>query len=365
MAHRKAGGLRALADLATPMAVRVAATVRVADHIAAGRCTAAAIARAAGVHVGALDRVLRHLVTAGLLTRDGAGGYATTELGEQLRDDHPAGKRKWLDMAGGVGRGDLCFIDLAHTVRTGEPAYPVRYGRSFWADLDGDPALSASFDALMGHHVETDAADIADAYDWARLGHVVDVGGGSGTLLGVLLAAHPALTGTVVDLPGPASRARQRFVHSGLAGRARAVPGSFFDPLPAGAGGYVLSAIIHDWDDERAVAILRRCAEAAGDNGVVLVIEAVGVDGESADTSMDLRMLAYNGGRERGLTELCAIADRAGLAMRAAYPVGRHTYMSIVEFGAAAFAAPVFGNREESIAANAPIVESGFGHTYS
>ena len=72
-----------------------------------------------------------------------------------------------------------------------------------------------------------------------------------------------------------------------------------------------------------------------------------------------------NGGRERGLTELCAIADRAGLAMRAAYPVGRHTYMSIVEFGAAAFAAPVFGNREESIAANAPIVESGFGHTYS
>jgi hypothetical protein len=364
MAHRKAGGLRAMADLATPMAVRVAATVRVADHIAAGRRTAAAIARAAGVHAGALDRVLRHLVTAGLLTRDAAGAYATTELGEQLRDDHPAGKRKWLDIGGGVGRGDLCFVELAHTVRTGEPAYPVRYGRSFWADLDGDPALSASFDALMGHHVETDAADIAQAYDWARLGHVVDVGGGSGTLLGVLLAAHPALTGTVVDLPGPASRARRRFVHNGLVSRGAAVPGSFFDPLPAGAGGYVLSAIIHDWDDEHAVAILRRCAEAAGDGGLVLVIEAVGADGESADTAMDLRMLAYNGGRERGLTELCALADRAGLAMRAAYPVGRNSYMSIVEFGSAVGVA-VFGNRGESDAASGPIVESGSGHTYS
>jgi hypothetical protein len=356
----RAGGLRALADLATPMAVRVAATVRAVDHIAAGRRTAAEIARAAGVHAGALDRVLRHLVTVGLLTRDAAGRYATTELGEQLRDDHPAGKRKWLDMAGGVGRGDLSFVELAHTVRTGEPAYPVRYGESFWADLDADPGLSASFDALMGHHIETDAADIADAYDWTPLGHVVDVGGGSGTLLGVLLAAHPVLTGTVVDLPGPAARARQRFVHSGLSDRAAAVPGSFFDPLPSGAGGYVLSAIIHDWDDEHAVAILRRCAEAAGDRGVVLVIEAVGADGESADTAMDLRMLAYNGGRERGLTELCALADRAGLTMRAAHPVGRAAYMSIVEFGTS-----VFGNREEGAAFVSPIVETGFGHRYS
>ncbi|MER7166838.1 methyltransferase [Micromonospora sp. NPDC000207] len=324
-------GLRALADLATPMAIRVAATLRIADHIAAGRRTAAEIAAATGSHADALDLVLRHLVTTGLLTRDATGGYATTELGEQLRDDHPGGRRRWLDVDVGVGRGDLCLIDLAHTVRTGQPAYPVRYGRTFWDDLAAEPAHSAAFDALMGRHIETEADGVARCYDWAALGHVVDVGGGSGALLATLLHAHRSMTGLVLDLPGPVSRARRRFAEVGLADRAEAVTGSFFDPLPPGAGGYLLSAVIHDWDDEASVAILRRCAEAAGPHGVVLLLEAVGVDGESASTAMDLRMLAYNGGRERGLTALGDLAGRAGLTLRAVHPAGRAAYLSLIE----------------------------------
>ncbi|SCL34430.1 Dimerisation domain-containing protein [Micromonospora nigra] len=324
-------GLRALADLATPMAVRVAATLRVADHLAAGRCTAVEMAQAADAHPDALDRLLRHLVTIGLLTRDGDGRYATTEVGEQLRDDHPGGRRKWLDISGGVGRGDLSFVDLIHAVRTGAPAYPLRYGTSFWEDLGADGQLSASFDALMGHHIEIDDDGIADAYDWAALGHVADVGGGSGALLGVLLSAHPGLRGTLVDLPGPSSGARRHLRERGLADRAEVVTGSFFDPLPPGAGGYILSAIIHDWDDEPAVAILRRCAEAAGDTGRVLVVEAIGADGDSPNTAMDLRMLVYTGGRERGLPELRALAAKAGLVVRGVHPVGARPVVSIVE----------------------------------
>lgn len=333
MADGEAGriGLIAMADLATPMAVRVAATLRVADHIVAGRRTATALAEATGVQADALGRVLRHLVTVGLLTRDAGEAFGLTEAGEQLREDHPAGKRKWLDIDGGVGRGDLSFVDLAHTVRTGAPAYPLRYGRPFWDNLAVDPALSASFDRLMGHHIERDNAGIAGAYDWARLGHVVDVGGGSGALLSVLLAAHPGLRGTVVDLPGPAANARRTFRDKGLTDRGDVVAGSFFDPLPADADAYVLSAIIHDWDDEPSVAILKRCAEAAGETGVVLVIEAIGADGESVNTAMDLRMLVYTGGRERGLTELRALAAQAGLTVRAVHPVGGGSPTSIIE----------------------------------
>ncbi|MFF5160727.1 methyltransferase [Streptomyces sp. NPDC000348] len=324
-------GLRALADLATPMAVRVAATLRVADHITAGHRTAEEIAAAAGAHADSLDRLLRHLVAVGLFTRDGQGVYGLTESGEQLRDDHAAGKRKWLDMNSAVGRGDLGFVELAHSIRTGRPAYPVRYGKSFWEDLASDPGLSASFDTLMSHHLELDYSGIAAAYDWAALGHVVDVGGGSGGLLSALLAAHEDLSGTVLDLRGPASAAHRRFLDTGVSERARAVVGSFFDPLPAGAGGYVLSAVLHDWDDRSAVAILRRCAEAAGSGGVVLVIEAVASD-EHAGTGMDLRMLTYFGGRERGLAELGELASRAGLSVRAVHPIG---YVSIVEMSAA------------------------------
>lgn len=333
--HGTRPGLRAMADLATPMAVRVAATLRLADHVAAGRRTAADISDAIGTHPDALDRLMRHLVTIGLFVRDGDGGYTATGLGDQLREDHPAGKRKWLDIAGAVGRGDLSFIELEHSVRTGEPAYPVRYAVPFWDDLTADPALSASFDAVMGHHIELDDDNAADAYDWAALGHVVDVGGGSGALLCALLDRHPGLRGTLVDLPGPAATARAMFRERGLAERADAVPGSFFDPLPGGAGGYVLSAIVHDWDDEHAVRILCRCAEAAGDKGVVLVVEAVGTDGESPNTAMDLRMLTYYGGKERGLAELSELATRAGLTIRAVHRVGHGSFISIVELAIA------------------------------
>ncbi|NUT21758.1 MAG: methyltransferase [Hamadaea sp.] len=330
-------GLRAVADLATPMALRVAATLRLADHVAAGRRTPHEIAAACDAHPGALDRLMRHLVTIGVFTHDGEGAYATTELGEQLRDDHPAGRRKWLDITGAVGRGDLSFADLAYAVRTGRPAYPLRYGASFWDDLAADPALSKSFDELMDHHMDLDNDGIAEAYPWMDLGHVVDVGGGNGKLLSTVLTRHRDLRGTLVDLPGPAEHARKTLHDRGLADRAEVRPGSFFDPLPPGAGGYVLSAILHDWDDDAATAILRRCAEAAtsgGADGVVLVIEAVGADGESPDSAMDLRMLTFYGGAERGVTTIGSLAGNAGLVVRRVWPVGRGSFMSIVELGA-------------------------------
>ncbi|MEV8513815.1 methyltransferase [Dactylosporangium sp. NPDC051484] len=335
MPKRNTPGLRAMADLATPMAIRVAATLRVADHVAAGRRSAAAMAAEIGAHPDALDRLMRHLVSIGLFRRDEHGDYATTELGDQLREDHPGGRRKWLDMEGATGRGDLSFVELAHSVLTGEPAYPVRYGTSFWADLAADPTLSSSFDTVMQHHVELDNSDIAGAYGWAALKHVVDVGGGSGGLLSVLLARHDALRGTLVDVAGPAAGARQRFRELGLAGRTEVVTGSFFDPLPGGADAYVLSAILHDWDDEHATRILRRCAQAAGPQGVVLVIEAIGADGESPNTAMDLRMLAYYGGKERGLAQLRELAGRAGLAVRGVHQVRQGSFISIAELVAA------------------------------
>jgi hypothetical protein len=327
-------GLRALADLATPMAIRVAATLRVADHVAAGRRTAAEIAEVIGADPDALDRLMRHLVVVGLFHRNEHGGYTATELGDQLRDGHPAGKRKWLDMTGAVGRGDLSFVELAHSVLTGEPAYPVRYGTPFWADLAAHPALSASFDAVMQHHIELDNASIADAYDWAALTDVVDVGGGSGGLLSVLLARHANLRGTLVEMPGPAAAARRWFRQHGQSSRTEVVTGSFFDPLPSGADAYLLSAILHDWQDEPAVRILRRCAEAAGEKGVVLVIEAIGADGESPNTAMDLRMLAYYGGKERGLAELRSLAAEAGLVVRGVHPIRPGSFIAITELGA-------------------------------
>ena len=318
--HDQRVELWAIADLATPMAVRVAATLRIADLLSQGLSAASQLAEATETDPDTLERVLRHLSSAGVLDRDDSGRYSLTEIGELLLDDHPAGMRRRLDIEGAIGRADLSFFQLLHAVRTGEAPYPAQFGRTLWEDLALDGKLSSSFDELMGSDVAAEAPAIVAAYDWGSLEHVVDVGGGNGALLIALLTAFPTLRGTVVDLPGASEAARRRLAAAGLARRAEVVAGSFFDPLPHGAAGYVLSAIIHNWSDDATRAILRRCAQATEGGGAVFVVERDTADETALTTARDLRMLAYFGGRERSLAEIGARATESGLEVVAVHP---------------------------------------------
>ncbi|HEX4222151.1 MAG TPA: methyltransferase [Pseudonocardiaceae bacterium] len=326
------GELWAAADLLTPMAIRVAATLRLADHIAAGTRTTEALATAVHADQDALGRLLRHLVVARVLSRVDTDTYELADLGQRLREDHPDGIRRWLDLDGAIGRADQCFVQLLHTVRTGEAAYPRQFGRGFWADLAADPALAASFDDLMGARLVADAPLIASSYPWGSLGHVVDAGGGNGTILIAILNAHPDLRGTVLDLPGPIVRAQAAITEAGLTDRAEAVAVDAFDVLPAGAGGYLLSGVLHDWPDEDATRILGRCADAAGAAGRVLVIEEVieDVEGGTGDTIGDLTMLTYVRGRNRTLPQLAALAAQVGLGVGTVTPISRRSIIELI-----------------------------------
>jgi hypothetical protein len=310
-----------MSDLITPMAVRVAATLRLADHLTGGPQTAAALADATGTNAGALERLLAHLATVGIVERVD-DGYALTDLGAALRAEDPHRLRDVLAVDSPLGRAELATIHLLHSVRTGAAAFPEQYGADFWSDLLVDPDRSVAYDADMGRDVDAWAPGIVEAYDWNALGHVVDVGGGQGILLAALLAANPDLRGTVFDQPETAARAQAQLDAAGLGDRADTVGGSFFDTLPTGAGGYVLTAIVHDWPDEPAAAILRRCAEAAGPDGRVIVIEKIGADGATPGTAMDLRLLAYMAGRERAVDDLIALGATAGLREVAVHQAG-------------------------------------------
>lgn len=183
-----------------------------------------------------------------------------------------------------------------------------------------------------------DAPSIVSAYDWGALGHVVDVGGGDGSLLIALLNEYPALRGTVVDLPAAAETARKMLHAAGLSDRANAVAADPLDAVPDGAEGYVLSAVLCDRGDEDACAILRNCATAAGEDGAVFVIEpAAPVDGVVVDTSpfgvagTSLPGPPVAGRRTRGVAELTALAERAGLQVAAVHTAGT---AAIVELAA-------------------------------
>jgi len=209
-----------------------------------------------------------------------------------------------------------------------EASFPLLHGRSFWQDLGADPNRTARYDEQMGLDVTAWARDVVPAYPWGSLGHVVDVGGGDGTLLAALLHAEATLQGTLFDQPETVRAARETLRAAGLEKRSEVIAGSFFDPLPPDAGGYLLCAVLHDWNDEAATAILRRCRDAAGSGGRVFVIEKTGSDGESPRTDMNLRMLAFFGARERGVAALSALAADAGLTLVTVHRAGE---LSILE----------------------------------
>jgi predicted O-methyltransferase YrrM len=324
--------LAPLMDLVTPMALRVAATLRLADLMpddGTGDGTAVGdLAERAGADPDALARMLRHLVQHGVFTEPRPGRFAVNPTAALLRTGEPGAA--WLDLDGFGGRMDLAFTGLAHTVRTGEPAWEQVFGRPFWDYLDANPAISASFDATMA--VDAGNAAVADRYDWTSVRHVADIGGGTGTLIAEVLRRHPRLRGTLADLPETAARARQYLAGLGLDDRCEVVGQSFFDPLPAGADAYLLSRVIHDWDDAAASAILRRCAEAAGRDGRVLVIESAAAGGDPAGfAEMNLRMLVLAGGRERTIDDYAALAAGAGLQVTAVHDITeRHVIIECV-----------------------------------
>jgi 2,7-dihydroxy-5-methyl-1-naphthoate 7-O-methyltransferase len=322
-----------LMDLVTPMALRVAATLRLADFMpddGTGDGVAVGdLAEHAGADPDALARMLRHLVQHGVFTEPRPGQFAANQTAALLRTGHPGAM--WLDLDGFGGRMDLAFTGLAHTVRTGEPAWEQVFGQPFWAYLDANPAISASFDATMA--VDAGSAAVADGYDWTTVRHVADIGGGTGTLIAEVLRRNPRLRGTVTDLPETAARARQYLAGLGLGDRCEVVGQSFFDPLPRSADVYLLSRIIHDWDDAAASAILRRCAEAAGSTGRVLVLEsAIAGGGNPASfAEMNLRMLVLAGGRERTIDDYSALAADAGLQVTAVHDITeRHVIIECV-----------------------------------
>lgn len=304
-----------LSDLVSPMAVRVAATLRVPDLVAGGATTTSMLAERTGTDPDSLGRLLRHLVAIEVLDQRGEH-YALTPLSEAMREDRPESTGPLaLDIRSAVGRIQLAAVGLLDCIRTGHPSYQLVHGRGFWDDLAADPALGAGFDAYMGGR---ETGGFATAYDWSAVGHVVDVGGGSGARLIALLRAHPWLRGTLVELPGPAARAAARLADAGLDERVTVLARSFFDALPAGADVYVLSRILHNWADPEAAAILRRCAEAARPSGRVLVLEDVLDHAEDVPeiTAFDLFMLIAHRGRERTLDEFRALGGAVGLSLR-------------------------------------------------
>ena len=316
-----------------PQSIHAAAELGIADALAGGPRNSAEIARAVDAHPDALRRLMRALVALDLCRMTDDGAFALTPLGECLRSDSRDSVRAWVLLVVGT----QCWTSwgrLVECVRTGR-SVPALDDRDTWVEPNDDPAASAVFNQSMVQLTRHLAPAIAVSYDFGALRRIVDVGGGYGALLPPILKANPGLRGMVFDLPRCRDGARALAQKTGLADRYEFVAGDFFtDPLP-NADAYIIKSVIHDWDDERSVAILERIRAAMSKDAVLLIVEPIvperpgssPFDGLLAST--DLNMLVVTGGRERTEADFRALVERAGL--RVTRVTQMPAMMSIIE----------------------------------
>jgi predicted O-methyltransferase YrrM len=293
--------------------IRAAAELSLADHLAAGPLTAQEVAEREGSAPDTTLRLMRACAAHGLLTTDADGRFHATALLGTLRADAPRSLRP-IAMAVTNSSHWLPWNRFSASVRAGQSKAHDALGTDFFDYLERNPEQAQEFSAAMSGGTSLWGVELADLIDTTNVRRAVDIGGSNGALLALLQKANPALQGVVFDRPNVAKDARTEIARNGFSERTEVVGGDFFKSVPAG-DLYLLKFILHDWDDESCVEILRNCREAMDPGGRITIVElVVGVNGDAGlATLMDLNMLAVANGRERSLEEFDALLSAAGL----------------------------------------------------
>jgi SAM-dependent methyltransferase len=294
-------------------ALNIVADLNVADRMVAGERSVDDLAAETGYHGDALYRIMRVLAAEGIFRETVDRRFELTELGAALRSDDPSSPRDLIRM---MNREPyLAFTQLDHSVQTGLPAFDKVFGKPRFDWLADHADEAALFQQAMIALSQGANEAVAEAYDFGPFARLVDVGGGHGQLLSEILKRHPHLTGVLFDLPAGVQMARARL--GNFPPHTEFAAGSFFDSVPPGADAYILKKVIHDWNDEQSVRILRNCRDAMKPHGKVLVAETIIPPGNESNTTklIDANMLVVTGGVERTEAEYAALFAAAGLRL--------------------------------------------------
>jgi len=314
----------------TSRAVYAAAHLGLADHLAGGSRQVGELAVLTGTHEPSLRRLLRVLASLGILTSTGHDGFALTTLGEALRRGAPGSARATVLALSGEWWWHG-WDHVLYSLETGRTGMEKAHGTTVFGYLAREPQEAAYFnEAMIGFHGAETAA-VAAAYDFAGCDIIVDVGGGTGNLLTAILERHPSARGVLAELPHVLPEARALVEARHLADRTTLESTDFFASVPGHGDVYLLSHVIHDWNEEQCLAILRNCRQAMRPGSRLLIVEMVLPAGDAPHPGklLDLAMLVMPGGQERTEDEYAALLNQAGFRLTRIVPTG--SAVSIVE----------------------------------
>ncbi len=310
-------------------AIYAAAKFDLAGHLKEGPKSVEELAKATSTNSEALYRLLRALASVGIFAEGESRQFSLTPLAEPLRSDVPGSKHALALMTG--DEQFRAWAEIDYSIQTGKIAFEKVFGKPIFDYLGENPDKALICDAAMvGIHGRESNA-ILDAYDFSRIGVVADIGGGNGSQITRILKKHKNLKGILFDLPHVIERAKQQVESEGLSDRCQLVGGSFFDSVPEGADAYMMRHIIHDWDDEKALTILRNCHQAMASTSKLLVVESVIPAGNEPFNGkfLDLHMLLIPGGKERTEEEYRSLFAKAGFELNRVIPTD--TEVSMIE----------------------------------
>jgi hypothetical protein len=312
-------------------ALHVALRLDVADHLAKGPMPVDALASATGANADRLYRVLRALSSVGIFEEQPSRRFASNAAADLLRSEPGSLRDIALFMTNRLHF--QIYAEMLHSVKTGQPAVEQATGQPLFELFARDSEDARLFNDAMTSMSAAVMPAILNAYDFGDIGLLVDVAGGHGHVLGSILREYPAMHGVLFDLDHVIAGAHGHLRRIGVTDRCQTVSGNFFTAVPAGGDAYVMKHILHDWDDDQALAILANIRNALGrrPDGRVLLFEMVIPDGSEADLGklVDLEMMVMPGGRERTADEFDTLFARAGFELTQI--VATESPMSVIE----------------------------------
>ena len=301
--------------------IYITAKLGLADLVKEGPKTAAELAASTATHAPSLFRVLRALASVGMFTQDDKDRFGITPLSETLRAGVPGSLRAFAMTELGEEHYPA-WGDLMHSVQTGGIAFDHTFGMNAWEFFKRHPANAKIFnDAMSGMTAQANEA-LHASYDFAGINTLIDIGGGHGGLITSILRRNPQMRGILFDSPEVIDGAKALVSGSDVADRCELVGGSFFESVPEGGDAHILKWIIHDWDDEKSVAILKNSHRALAVNGKLILVEAVVPSGGEPHFAkfIDLNMLVMTGGRERTEAEFRRLYEASGFRLARVVP---------------------------------------------
>jgi hypothetical protein len=307
--------------LISTQALYVVAKLGIADLLSDGPKTAEQLAASTGTNPDFLARLLRFLVSKGVFARN-AGRFELNELGSMLKADAPRSARP-LALYWGSAWNWNSWGNLLGSVTKGKTAFDLTHGSGVFEYMDAHADDADVFNQYMGTLVRDFLKPVLLSYDFSHKRQLVDIGGGHGALLIGALQANAQLRGTLLDVPKVVAGAKVAMEAAGLADRCKFVEGDFFQSVPRDGDVYLMSNILHDWDDEACVCILKNCRAAMTPNSSLLVCEALLPDGDFSPVWLfDLVMLGLTGGRQRNIAQFSSLFEKAGLKLGSVNPLG-------------------------------------------